>query len=746
MSKMLLFFNEITKRDIPIVGGKSANLGEMFSKMKVPIPPGFATTARAYRHFLEYNHLGTRIANELHRITDENDTKRIEQVGARIREMMLSGKIPDDLEKEIIDAYDKMGGGFVAVRSSATAEDLPGASFAGAQETYLNVHGHKELIEAVKKCYASLYLGRAIFYRIEQGFEHRRVDLSCAVERMVNSAASGVMFTLDVRNGDRSVVTVEGSYGLGEFVVQGKVTPDHFLVKKRDLKIGSREVVPKTTMLKNRKNGGTVEMKVPVSWQKKAVLSDSEIKTLAKYAIDIEKHYGKPQDLEWAKDEDGTLYIVQSRPETYWVGRKVAGKSAATGKELLKGLPASPGLGAGKVKIVHNLDELNKIAYGDILVTRMTNPDMVPGMKKASAIITDEGGSTSHAAIVSRELGIPAVVGTEKATRNLHDGQEVTVDGDAGKVFEGILATAKRTADLGELPKTKTKIYVNLGIPEIADEVAKKAVDGVGLMREEFITATYIKEHPQHMIDQGRGHEFVDKLADAVEKVAKAFHPRPVVLRFSDFKTNEYRELKGGEKYEPKEENPMIGWRGSSRYISPQYEKAFRLELRAVKKVRQKYKNLWVMLPVVRVVEEARLIVKIMESEGLRRSKDFKLWFMAEIPSNVFITGQFAKYCDGFSIGSNDLTQMILGVDRDSQILGRMGLYNEKDPAVLAAIEMLIRNAHKAHKTISICGQAPSVYPEFTKFLVKNKIDSISVNPDAFEKVKRLVAKEEKRL
>lgn len=744
--RMVLFFREITKEDVPIVGGKAANLGEMYNKTQVPIPPGFAVTANAFWHFINENKLGDRIAHELHRIVNANDTKALEKIGANIRAMILKARIPEDLRKNIELAYEKMGEPLVAARSSATAEDLPGASFAGAQETYLNLKGKRQLIEGVKKCYASLYTGRAIFYRIQQGFEHKRVALSVAVQKMVDSIASGVVFTLDVRDGNRDLITIEGSYGLGEYVVKGIVTPDTYFVRKKGLKIAERKIAKKEIMLKTKKGGGTIETKVPSHLKEKPVLTNNEIELLARYSLQVETHYKIPQDLEWAKDLDNTIYIVQSRPETAWVLKKVGQVFAKSkGKELLKGLSASPGLGSGPVKIIRNLSEVDKINDGDILVTRMTNPDMVPAMKKAVAIVTDEGGATSHAAIVSRELGIPCVVGTEKATKILKDGMGVTIDGSRGIVFAGLTAVSKEVEEAKKLPKTRTKIYVNVGIPELADKIAQKPVDGVGLMREEFIIATYIKEHPLHMLEEGRGNVFVNKLAEAVEKVTKAFYPRPVVLRFSDFKTNEYRELKGGAKFEPKEENPMIGWRGSSRYISPKYEKAFLLELRAVKKVRKKYKNLWLMLPMARTVEEVRQIEKIMKKEGLVRGKDLKLWLMAEVPSNIFLTDQFSKYCDGFSIGSNDLTQLVLGVDRDSQILGRMGLYNENNEAVKRAIEMLIKTAHKCKKTVSICGQAPSVYPDFAVFLVKAGIDSISINPDVVEKTIRIVAEAEKK-
>ncbi len=743
--KFVKFFDEITKEDVSLVGGKSANLGEMTTRVKVPVPYGFATTSEAYWFFMEKNKLWPKIKKELESL-DVKNTKQLQKTGKKIRQMIIKAKMPKELSDEIKKAYKRIGGGFVSVRSSATAEDLPGASFAGQQETYLNVKGAENVIRKVKQCYASLFTDRAIFYREQKGFAHEKVALSAAVQKMIDSQCSGVMFTLDVRNGDESKIMIEGSWGLGEFIVQGIVTPDNFVVDKKTLKIIEKHVSKKEVMLVNKKTGGTVKKKVPKEKQTKPVLDDSEIIQLAKYGLEIEKHYGCPQDIEWAKHSDGHLYILQTRPETVWSQKRNVEKEKAEGEVILKGLPASPGIASGKVKIIKSKKELGKIKKGDILVTEMTDPDMVPAMKKAAAIVTDKGGVTSHAAIVSRELGVPCVVGTREATKKLKEGQIVTVDGAKGEVLLGKVKITEAIQEFKKLPKTKTKLYVNLGVPEIADKVAKKPVDGVGLMREEFIIATYVKEHPLHLIEQGREKIFVNKLAEGIEKVVKAFNPRPVILRFSDFKTNEYRNLKGGEKYEPIEENPMLGWRGCSRYISPEYEPAFRLELKAVKKVRKKYKNLWVMLPFVRNLKELKRILEIMKEEGLERSKNFKVFLMAEVPSVIFLADLFSNYCDGFSIGSNDLTQLILGVDRDSALLAKMGEFDERNLAVKRAIKHLIKTAHKHGKTVSICGQAPSQYPEFTEFLVNNYIDSISVNPDAIEKTRIIIAKaEEKR-
>ncbi len=753
MPEYVIPFERITRKDLPKVGGKNANLGEMLNKAKVPVPTGFAVTADAYRHFLRYNMLWPRIQKELDKIKDPNDTRALRAVGKKVRELILNAKMPEDLEKEILKAYETLSKkvgvkrAYVSVRSSATAEDLPGASFAGQQETYLNVVGGKNVVKKVQECYASLFTDRAIFYRIQKGFEHSKVYLSAGVQLMVDSLCSGVMFTLDVRNGDTTKVLIEGSWGLGEYIVQGKVTPDDFFVRKRDLRIVEKHVAEKRVMLVRKPGGGVVEKKVPEHMVNKPVLSDAQVKKLAEYGIRLEKHYGHPQDIEWAVDRrTNKIMILQSRPETVWSMKKGKAEEEIKGKVLLKGLAASPGIGAGKVRIVKSVKDVGKVRKGDVLVAWMTSPDMVPAMRKASAIVTDSGGVTSHAAIVSRELGIPCVVGTGNATKKLKEGQLVTVDGGKGIVLEGIVHVKEKEKKITNVPRTRTKVYVNLGVPEIAKEIAKKPCDGVGLMREEFILATYVKEHPLSLIEQGREKEFIDKLAKGISTVARAFHPRPVVLRLSDFKTNEYRELKGGEKYEPAEENPMLGWRGCSRYISPEYEPAFRLELKALKKVLKRWKNVHVMLPFPRTLHEVERVRQIMEEEDLRPGKDFKLWLMAEVPSNIFLADKFAELCDGFSIGSNDLTQLILGVDRDSQILGRMGLFDERNEAVKRAIKHLIKEAHKKGKTVSICGQAPSNYPEFTEFLVKQGIDSISVNPDAVERTKVLVHKIEKEV
>ncbi len=770
--KYVLWFNEIGIENVPLVGGKSASLGEMLRKTGVPVPNGFATTAEAYRYFIQYNKLEKKIADILSELKDPNDTKTLQSVGARIRKLIVDAEMPPEIESEIKKYYAqleeevKQKNPFVAVRSSATAEDLPDASFAGQQETYLNVSTPEEVVDKVKECYSSLFTDRAIFYRVQKGFEHMKVALSAAVQLMVFSKASGVIFTLDVSNGDRSVVMIEAGYGLGEYVVQGKITPDDYYVRKTDLQIVRKNISnSKDKMLVRKPNGGTEEKEVPKELQDKQILSDEQIKELAAYAIEIENHYGKPMDIEWALDErDNKLYILQARPETVWALKTVEEKPAETitvtkEKEVIcQGLPASPGLAVGKAHIIMSVDKLDTFQPGEILVTEMTAPEWVPAMRKAAAIVCNSGGMTAHAAIVSRELGIPCIVGTaskgKPATEAIKDGETITVDSKLGVVYRGALEEAVKkkeekvavAAVAESYPVTGTKILVNLGEPELAEKVAALPVDGVGLMRLEFTYAAEVNEHPLHLIETGQPEKLVDKLAEGMRKVCAAFYPRPVVVRLVDFKSSEYRDLKGGDKYEPVEPSALLGWRGASRYYDPKYLPAFRLELRAIKKVREEYglKNLWVMIPFCRTIGEIEKVVKIMEEEGLERGPDFKLWLMAEIPSNVLIADKFNKYIDGYSIGSNDLTMLVLGADRDNETVAK--IFDERDLAVKRTIKYLIKLAHRDGKTVSICGQAPSQYSEFCEFLVRAGIDSISINPDAAVFTRKLVASVEQRI
>jgi pyruvate,water dikinase len=767
---LMLWFDEIGKEDVPLVGGKSASLGEMTSKTKIPIPYGFALTAEAYRLFLRKNGLDGKIADALKPLRDLNDTVTLQKVGAQIRKMINSAPVPKELEKVIVDAYhelaarEKVKNPFVAIRSSATAEDLPDASFAGQQETYLNISGASQVVEKVRECFASLFTDRAIFYRVQKGFDHLSIALSAIVQMMCYSESSGVIFTIDPTNGDDSVVMIEANYGLGEYVVQGRVTPDDYYVEKKTMKITRKNLPTKTVMLVQKPQGGTEDKPVPDALKNRQVITDDEVIDLAKYALTIEQHYGRPMDIEWGLDKQtGKLLILQARPETVWSLKKgpIEQKAAVVTerKILVKGLPASPGIAAGKVHLIPSAEQVSEFQAGEILVTEMTAPDWVPAMKKAKAIIADSGGMTCHAAIVSRELGIPCIVGSKNGTQVLATGMEVTVDAKRGVVYEGIISEAinpqpqqiafSGQSSFSEAPVTGTKILVNLGEPELAEKVAQLPVDGVGLLRMEFIVNDHIKKHPMWLIETKHPEEFVDKLAEGLATFCRAFHPRPVVLRFSDFKTNEYAKLEGGEKYESaiKEANPLLGFRGASRYTDPKYEPAFKLEIAAVKKVRNEMslKNLWCMIPFNRTVDEFVKVRDLIQSEGLRQDEDFKLWIMAEIPSNIILADEFCKAgVDGFSIGSNDLTMLILGADRDNEVLAP--LFDERNLAVKRAIKDLIETAHQYGKTVSICGQAPSVYPEFTRFLVESGIDSISVNPDAVVQTKKLVAQVEQRL
>ncbi|EZQ06836.1 phosphoenolpyruvate synthase [Candidatus Acidianus copahuensis] len=751
-----------------LAGGKGANLGELVS-FGIRVPPGFVITSKAYSFFLSYNNLHDRINDILNEDIPSSDASN------KIKELIISSPIPKSLEETILSSYDDLASKIgkqilVAVRSSATAEDLENASFAGQQDTYLNVN-RSELIQKVKMVWASLFNERAIEYRKSKGIDSTKVEIAVVVQKMVNSRSAGVMFTLHPGNGDRNFIVIESSWGLGESVVGGLVTPDEIVIEKSSLKI-----VEKKLSHKNLKfiydSSAKSNKEIDISNSPEAdqfSISDEEAIELAKFALKIEEHYGIPMDIEWAIDSDlkfpDDVFIVQARAETYWSSKKKVpqrseGIEVAERKVLVKGLAASPGIASGVAKIILSSKESGRFKRGDILVTKMTDPDWVPLMKIASAIVTDEGGITSHAAIVSRELGIPAIVGTNEATKVIKDGEEITVDATRGIVYQGKIVEEEKIEEqkgstglsrdmvLSLYPVTATKIYMNLGQPDVIDKYLDLPFDGIGLMRIEFIVSEWIKRHPLYLIKIGKPEEFVDKLAEGVAKVATAIYPRPVVVRFSDFKTNEYRRLEGGEEYEPEERNPMLGWRGVSRYISPQYEPAFRLEVRAIRKAREEMglKNVWVMFPFVRTESELKRAIHIMEDEGLRRTQDFKTWIMAEVPSVIILAERFARIVDGFSIGSNDLAQLTLGVDRDSEILGRMGYYDERDPAVLRSMKNLITAAHKYGATVSICGQAPSIYPEVAEYLVRSGIDSISVNPDAVISTRRSVASIEQKI
>lgn len=766
--KFILWFDEIGMKDVPRVGGKSASLGEM-TRADVPVPYGFTTTAAAYQYFITQTHLESVLEETLSELKDPEDTKTLQKVGKKIREAIQGVTMPEALEKVITEAYreltakyQKEGGSgepFVAIRSSATAEDLPDASFAGQQETYLNVVGEIEVVKKVQECFASLFTDRAIYYRIQKGFGHIEVSLAAAVQLMVFSEAAGVMFTLNVSNGDRDVIQIEGAYGLGEYVVQGKVTPDDYYVNKESLSI-EKIISEKDIMLTRKEKGGVEEKKVPAPKRKTQVLTDEQILQLAKYGKSIEKHYKKPMDIEWGLDQrTNKLWILQARPETAWSTKEMKEEEKKEKIEtteerniIIRGLSASPGIAAGKAHIIMDATGINQFQQGEILVTEMTAPDWVPAMKKARAIVTNSGGTTCHAAIVSREMGIPCIVAAQGATDTIENGQDITVDATNGVVYEGILkeAVAEKKEEMAVAaevaPVTGTKVLMNLGDPDLAEKYAVLPCDGIGLMREEFIWTTFIHEHPNYLIETGQSDKVVDMLAEGFRKVAKALYPRPVVLRLSDFKTSEYRDLKGGDKYEPEESSALLGWRGASRYYDPEYIEAFKLELKAVKKVREEFRlqNVWLMIPFCRTVEECRKVITIMKEQGLEKGPDFKIWLMAEIPSNIILADKFSEYVDGFSVGSNDLTMLILGADRDNDRIA--SIFDERDLAVKRAINHLIKVAHEKGKTVSICGQAPSVYPDFTEFLVRAGIDSVSVNPDAVKSTKKLVAHVEQKI
>ncbi|MCC5993991.1 MAG: phosphoenolpyruvate synthase [Candidatus Aenigmarchaeota archaeon] len=766
--KFVRWLKELSKNDLPLVGGKAANLGEMYNA-GLPVPQAFVVTAEAYKEFLKRTKLKGKILKIL-KETDFDNPTNLEENTKKIRELIENAKMPEEIEREIIEAYEKLSKEFgkeeehVAVRSSATAEDVPDASFAGQQLTLINIKSKENVVKAVQKCWASLFTARATFYRQQKGFKHEKVYIAVVVQKQLGVLSkeeylqgkykAGIGFTIHPVTGEKNKIVVEASYGQGEAIVSGEVNPDTYIIDKESGKLLETRIGTKEKMKVTKEGGELEETEVPEEMRKVLCLTEDEIKQLWDLARKLEEHYQFPQDFEWAS-ENGKVYLVQSRPVTVFYEKKEA-KVIVEKPPILKGLPASPGVAIGKVKVCLTIEEARqKLEKGDILVTKMTSPDWVPFMRIASGIITTEGGMTSHAAIVSRELGIPCVVGASNALEVLKDNMLITLDSRNGLVYEGEIKELLEREKMLEVPpeeaaklKTRTKILMNLGVPMEIEKYKDLPFDGIGLMRIEFIIAEWIKEHPNYLIEKGEEQKYIDKLAEGIAMVARAIYPRFVVVRFSDFKTNEYRELVGGEKYEPLEANPMIGWRGVSRYISPQFEKAFRLECRAIRKVREEYKldNVWVMLPFVRTTWEVEKALKIMEEEGLKRSETFKVWLMAEVPSIVFLADKFAKYCDGFSIGSNDLTQLVLGIDRDSGILANMGYFDERNEAVLRAIKELIRKAHRKNVTVSICGQAPSVYPEITEFLVKHGIDSVSVNPDVVSKTRKLVYETEQKL
>lgn len=750
--QLILFLKDIQKNDVAIVGGKSANLGEMYN-VGLPVPDAFATTVSSYDLFIKENQLDKIIYSLLKNLNYDNQ-KELENVSNQIYKRIKTGKIPQNIKNDVVKAYKKLSGrfkhSFVAVRSSATAEDAPGTSFAGQQVTFLNIKGEANVLEKVRECWASLFTPRSIYYRHVNKIEHEKVKISVVVQKMIQSDVSGVMFSIDPVTNEKDRIVIEAVWGLGEMIVQGSVIPDKYVVQKETFYILSKEINSQDLELIKTSSGQTKEVKVSNKIKDKPKLNEKEIVQLAKYADLLQKHYFFPQDAEWAR-EKGKLYIVQTRPVTTIENKskeiniKKDGESfKVSPTPILTGSPASPGIGTGAVKILLSAKELSKVEKGDVLVSSMTSPDFVPAMKRASAIVTDQGGQTSHAAIVSRELGIPCVVGTKIATEILKNNQIVSVNGATGEIFMGVLTNQKnleKDKKVSEV-KTATKLYVNLGEPDLAKKVAEKPVDGVGLLRAEFMIAN-IGIHPKEAIKLKKQEEFINDLTKGITKICDAFNPRPVIYRATDFKTNEYSALQGGKNWEPLESNPMLGFRGAFRYIaSPE---VFSLELEAIKKVRERYSNLWLMAPFVRSPEELSKVRRIVATEGLFEDKTFKFWMMVELPINVILLEDFIKVgIDGISIGSNDLTMLILGTDRDNSEVA--SAFDERSPAVLWAIKKAIKTCNKYGITSSICGQAPSIYEEYTDMLVQAGITSISVNPDAISRTKDLIISAEKKI
>ena len=846
--KNIMRFSEIRKSNIPEVGGKGANLGEMAS-VGLPVPDGFVVTAGAYFSFIYHNKI-ERVIKEMTSDLDVENSEKLALASEAIKGRILSGEIPSQLRGEILAAYRSMikdgREPYVAVRSSATAEDLPEASFAGQQSTFLNVRGAENCLQEVKECWASLFEPRSIYYRTTNNFDHLKVGLAAVVQQMVQSEKAGVMFTVEPMSQDRNKISIEGAYGLGEIVVSGMVTPDRYVVDKNSLRIDVKDIAKQTWMIA-KVNDKNENVPIREEMQARQKLTDQQVTELARLGKKIEQHYGKPQDIEWAV-ADNKLFIVQSRPittlkdnspvapdgeeplssvpkieekpymprqpiatvtpvEVYQQPAKPAqnysqpaqqnqqpaqpqqkpaqnysqqpspvpmvqkkeeqrvmeapqaakpqqGGGQMASNIILRGLGSSPGMAMGKVKILASPKEIGKMEKGDILVADMTTPDYVPAMKKAVGIVTNSGGMTCHAAIVSREMGIPCIVGTKTATTTLKEGQLITIDATRGMIYDGDAMPAKPKEEVaGGAPAaqyapatlvTGTKVYINLAEVDLAEKYGKLPCDGIGLLRAEFMISD-IGEHPKKMLKEGRGQEFTDKLAEKMRVFAAAFYPRPVVYRATDFKTNEYRNLRGGEEFEPQEANPMMGYRGCARYIAE--PEVFALELRAMKKVREEYgmKNLWLMLPFVRRIGELRAIKELMKANGIHHTRDFKLWIMVEVPSAMMLIDLFCQEgIDGVSIGSNDLTQLMLGIDRDNATMAEG--FDERNLAVLRAIERVVKTCAEYKVTCSICGQAPSVYPDFAEKLVEMGITSVSVNPDAFERAKKTVASAEMKV
>lgn len=760
---IVLWFKDLTKEDIPVVGGKCANLGELLGRIGVPVPDGFAISSHTYKVFLEQTKTDKKIKAL---ISDMNisDMKSLQNVSEKIRKKIEGLSMPKEMEKEILNAYQKLckhagkKNVAVAVRSSATAEDLPGASFAGQQDTFLNVT-QKNLLSSIKKCWSSLFTPRAIVYRKEKGFSDSEVLISVAVQELISSHTSGVMFTLEPVSGAKDKVVINASWGLGEAIVGGQIIPDEYVVEKGTFKILGKNIVKKKRQIVSDVKGGTKWVTVPKKMQDRPALNDEDIIRLAQYGVQIENHYGAPQDIEWAVEERGKVFILQARPETvHSMKGKVKGEERKDIMEqeiLVRGIGVSPGRSSGRVKIILDAKNISSFKQGEVLVTGMTTPDWVPAMKIASAVVTDLGGKTCHAAIVSRELGVPCVVGTENSTKVLKDREQVTVDGQRGLIFKGAAVEREEVKatvvplDLSGQVITATKVYVNLSIPEIAKKVAQETnADGVGLLRAEHLMLS-IGKHPRLLLEEGGDKVMIDTFSRGVEQVAEAFFPRPVVYRFLDFKPDEFLELPGGEKYEREHvgPNPMIGYRGEYRYTKE--DDIFRLELKAIRQAREKmgFSNIWVMVPFVRTLEVFQKTVKIMQEEGLdhRTDRNFQLWIMVEVPSAVFMIEEFCKEgIDGVSFGTNDLTMLVLGVDRNDTSVQE--IYDERNLGVLRAIAYTIAVCKKHGVTTSICGQAPSVYPDYLEFMIRCGCTSISVNPDTVVSARRSIAMTEQKI
>lgn len=768
MSKNIMFFSEIRKKDVPIVGGKNASLGEMYTQLTqkgINIPNGFATTADAYKYFLSYNGIDKKIAEIFAKI-DLNKLEDVQKAGKLCRNLTMKSKFPDDLRREIIEAYEKLCEEYgedtdVAVRSSATAEDLPDASFAGQHESYLNIKGNENVLEAVKSCYASLFMDRAIAYRRDKGFDQLSIYLSAVIQKMVRSdiGSSGVMFTLDTDSGFDKVVLINSIWGVGELIVKGRITPDKFFIFKPTGAIINKEMGRKNRKMIYRESGGIKEVDTTKEEKEKYAITDEEALTLAKWGCIIEEHYQSPQDIEWAKDgKTGELFIVQSRPETV---HSLKDKEKRTyeeytvdpvAKPIITGISIGDKVSKGVVRVITDVKKMGDFKRGEILVTKMTDPDWNAILTMSSAVITDEGGKTCHSAIISRELGIPAIVGTKDATKKLKTGDMVTVDcssGQIGRVLEGDVPFSVKEYNLEEMPQINTKITLNIGAPDIAFKASFLPNDGVGLAREEFIIAEKVRIHPMALIDydnvqltkeerkiaddltreySDKKEYFIHELAEGIAQIAAAFYPKKVIVRFSDFKTNEYRNLIGGRLFEGEESNPMLGFRGACRYIDKSFQPAFEMECRAIKRVREVFglTNVCVMVPFCRTIEEGKQVVDLIRKFGL--NDDMPVYVMCEIPSNVILAEQFLEIFDGMSIGSNDLTQLTLGLDRDNGGLAHIG--NENNEAVKKLIRRVIKVCKEKNKYCGICGQAPSDYPEFAKFLVEEGIESISLNAD----------------